>query len=300
MALESTLAKRLFFGSIMIVVLIGLLFAEGWFSSKNYFILPESFQGILFALVAGGLAALGGLELLTMARSKGYQGCGVVMSVGILGIVLMPYWSQLLPVRNDISIIFFVIYLVIAAIVQAQKYGTDHTVRNLGMYCFVVVYIGLGFWFLVQIRLWEPSGGSLSCPISMQVGAVITFLFTVKSADIGAYFTGRAIGKHKWVPKISPAKTWEGFAGGIILAMIVSSLFMQMFDIINIVGSLLFGFIIGISGQLGDLLESMIKRDLSFKDSANKIPAFGGVMDLIDSVLIAAPFGYLFLVLYPN
>ena len=118
------------------------------------------------------------------------------------------------------------------------------------------------------------------------------FLLTVKCADIGAYFTGKAVGRHLWVPQISPAKTWEGFIGGILLASIIASLFARLFDIIPVAVALFFGGVIGIFGQLGDLLESMLKRDAGEKDAAHLLPAFGGVLDLVDSVIVAAPVAY--------
>ncbi|MBN1764650.1 MAG: phosphatidate cytidylyltransferase, partial [Sedimentisphaerales bacterium] len=115
----------------------------------------------------------------------------------------------------------------------------------------------------------------------------------VKCSDIGAYFTGRFIGRHKLAPGISPGKTWEGFCGGIILAVIIASLFSNFSGIMNIGRSIVFGITIAIIGQLGDLLESMYKRDAGSKDSDNLVPEFGGMLDLVDSPLIAAPVAYL-------
>jgi phosphatidate cytidylyltransferase len=121
------------------------------------------------------------------------------------------------------------------------------------------------------------------------------FLTCVKFCDIGAYFTGRFLGRHLWVPSISPKKTWEGFFGGIVIAVIAASLFAQFSAIMGIGRAVVFGVVAAVTGQLGDLLESMLKRDAGSKDSASLIPEFGGVLDLLDSVLVAAPFAYLVL-----
>ena len=120
------------------------------------------------------------------------------------------------------------------------------------------------------------------------------FVFVIKSSDIGAYTAGRLFGKHKFSPKISPAKTWEGMAGAVILASVVSVLFAQNFDIMPWSFAVVFGFVFAFIGQFGDLAESMIKRDAEQKDSANNVPGFGGILDVLDSPLAAAVFAYLY------
>ena len=121
----------------------------------------------------------------------------------------------------------------------------------------------------------------------------------MKSTDIGAYFGGRALGRHKMIPWLSPGTTWEGLffgvltAGGVAAAMGHSlpghGMAMAPWQ------GFVFGAIIGAIGQVGDLLESLMKRDAEVKDSGRLIPGFGGVLDVIDSPLFAAPFAYLLL-----
>ena len=120
------------------------------------------------------------------------------------------------------------------------------------------------------------------------------FVFVVKSADIGAYVFGNLFGKHKFSPKISPGKTWEGMVGAVATAVIVAILFAASCDIMVWWSAAIFGSCFAFIGQFGDLAESMIKRDAEQKDSANNVPGFGGILDIIDSPLIAAPFAYLF------
>jgi len=196
-------------------------------------------------------------------------------------------WGGRLNISSFLAFIL-ILSLFFGAWFQARGLGASKTLSNLGLMSFVLIYLGLGGWFLVQIRLIGLCGGTSW----EQIGPVVMFLLCVKSSDIGAYFTGRACGKHLWVPSISPAKTWEGVAGGVVSAVIVASLFSILFDILPIGVALLFGVCVSVAGQMGDLLESMIKRDVGAKDSASLIPAFGGVLDLIDSVVVAAPFGY--------
>ena len=134
----------------------------------------------------------------------------------------------------------------------------------------------------------------LAVRIDFGLWPLLMFVFVVKSADIGAYTVGSLLGRHKFSPKISPGKTWEGMAGAVAVAMIVAILFAETCDIMVWWLAAIFGLCFAFIGQLGDLLESMIKRDAEQKDAANKVPGFGGILDIIDSPLVAASFAYLF------
>lgn len=178
-------------------------------------------------------------------------------------------------------------------LVQGARSGNQGTLANLAVLCFAVLYLGLGGWFIVAIRM---VGGSADSAWG-QSGAVLMFLACVKSADIGAYLIGSQIGRHPWVPSISPKKTWEGFIGGVVLAVIVGWLFAAFSDIMSVGMGIVFGAVVAVTGQLGDLLESMLKRDAGSKDSAKLVPEFGGALDLLDSVIVAAPFALVVLLL---
>jgi phosphatidate cytidylyltransferase len=123
---------------------------------------------------------------------------------------------------------------------------------------------------------------------------VLMFIFVVKSSDIGAYTFGRLFGKHKLSPRVSPKKTWEGLGGAVIAAALVSVAFAAVFGIMTIWLAPVFGACMAVVGQLSDLSESMLKRDAQQKDSSNRVPGFGGILDVIDSLLFAAPVAYLF------
>jgi len=128
-------------------------------------------------------------------------------------------------------------------------------------------------------------------------------LLCVKFTDIGAYFGGRALGRHKLIPWLSPGKTWEGLFFGLLTAAAVGALLARWMDLrrgyeLPWWKGAIFGGVIGGIGQLGDLLESLMKRDAEVKDSGSLIPGFGGVLDVIDSPLLAAPFAYLLFSLF--
>ena len=124
--------------------------------------------------------------------------------------------------------------------------------------------------------------------------SLLMAIFVVKSSDIGAYTLGRLIGKHRFAPRISPGKTWEGMLGAVIFAIIVANIFADQGKIMSWPLATLFGVCFAFIGQMGDLVESMLKRDAQIKDSSGRIPGFGGVLDVLDSPLVAAPFAYLF------
>jgi phosphatidate cytidylyltransferase len=147
---------------------------------------------------------------------------------------------------------------------------------------FSIIYLGLLGAFVLAMR------------IDFGPWVLLMFVFVVKSADIGAYSFGSLFGRHKFSPEISPGKSWEGMAGAVVIATIVAVLFAEYCDIMVWWLAIIFGCCFAFLGQMGDLAESMIKRDAKQKNSADRVPGFGGILDIFDSLLPAAPFAYLF------
>ncbi len=142
-----------------------------------------------------------------------------------------------------------------------------------------VVWVGGGLGTLMLLRA-IPENGRL---------AIFTVLIAVFADDTAAYFVGRAIGRHKLAPTISPGKSWEGFIGGTVAAMAVA--FFAMYDqgFLSDLEALALGAAVALSSTLGDLFESAIKRDLGVKDSGSLLAGHGGVLDRVDSILWAGP-----------
>ena len=115
--------------------------------------------------------------------------------------------------------------------------------------------------------------------------------------DIGAYFVGRSLGRHPLFPKISPKKTIEGFVGGSAAAFIVSLLIALIFNFFSLIDALWFAAIVSIMGTVGDLTESMFKRNIDVKDSGSIMPGHGGLLDRFDSAIMIIPFIVLYLYL---
>lgn len=133
---------------------------------------------------------------------------------------------------------------------------------------------------------------------------VLYLVVVVKSSDVGAYFSGRFLGRHKMIPRLSPKKTWEGFAGGVTFALLVSLAFFYFtagalghikFQLID---ALVLGLVLPVAGAIGDLFESLLKRSSGIKDSGAMIPGMGGVLDVLDSLLFGAPLLYAYAVLF--
>ncbi|MCC7407600.1 MAG: phosphatidate cytidylyltransferase, partial [Phycisphaeraceae bacterium] len=139
---------------------------------------------------------------------------------------------------------------------------------------------------------------------------VAAIILITKACDVGAYFTGRFLGRHKLIPWLSPGKTWEGLLGGVALSALVALLLAWLLNDLGLAGHWqpnprqfvpqpyplwlvpIAGAILGLVGQFGDLTASLFKRDAGFKDSGSSVPGFGGLLDVIDSPLIVAPVAY--------
>ncbi len=143
-----------------------------------------------------------------------------------------------------------------------------------------LVYIIAPCFILVWLRNSEPQGQQFT----------LWFFAVIWATDIGAYFSGKTIGGPKLAPRISPNKTWAGFFGGLLLAIVASLILNKFaapsFAALHLIGACI---ILSIVGQLGDLLQSWVKRKLGVKDSGSLIPGHGGVLDRIDAILLAAP-----------
>ncbi len=157
---------------------------------------------------------------------------------------------------------------------------------------FAFIYAGVVLGFLLAVR--REHG----------VWTMVGLIFLVKACDSGAYFTGVAIGKHKLIPWISPGKTWEGLVGGLITSGAFGALGVWLGRVSGWEGPALsysdgvaLGLLLGLIGQAGDLSASVLKRDAGIKDAGRILPGFGGVLDMLDSLLLAAPLGYWYLLL---
>ena len=166
-------------------------------------------------------------------------------------------------------------------------------VNNLGASFLGILYIGLFSSALIAIREFYPNINDL---YDRGGYVIISMLTTIWVCDSAAFFGGTALGKHKLFPRISPNKSWEGALFGFVFAILTMFLAkLVVLDFLSWSNVIVLGIIIGIIGQLGDLVESSIKRDASVKDSSSIIPGHGGIFDRFDSLLFSAPAVWLYL-----
>ncbi len=242
------------------------------------------FGGIYFFLFTLLIAAIAFYEFSILAKNKG---ANVNIWLGILSIVLLLI-NQYNFFVSFLSIILLIVFLL--SLVELFR-NKDSAIINLGTTLLGIFYIGLFSTALLGIREFYQDalynrGGYI----------IIAMLATIWVCDSAAYYGGTALGKHKLFKRVSPNKSWEGAIFGFIFA--ITTMILAKIIILNFLSwntIIAIGFIVGIFGQVGDLIESLIKRDAGVKDSSAIIPGHGGIFDRFDSLLYTAPLIFLYL-----
>ncbi|TWU37015.1 phosphatidate cytidylyltransferase [Novipirellula artificiosorum] len=217
--------------------------------------------------------------------------------------MLWPIFGQVYPVDCEIGQLGWIVFGVVAAVMLAmghemwvyggddQKSTKSHAIGRTCSSVFVSSYVAVPMALLVSLRMMGSGNWGLA--------AILTTLAVTKSSDAGAYFVGRALGRHKLIPRLSPGKTIEGAIGGIATSTIVAFVCLRwLFPAFGFVGAdlsflhhlggaIVLGPVLAVSGMLGDLAESLVKRDADAKDSGQLLPGLGGVWDVTDSLIAA-------------
>ncbi len=250
--------------------------------------LASYFGGIFFLIFVLGIALISFYEFAQLAKNKSSNPLTFAGLSAVTLILLNQYFSWLS---------FFKLAVIIIAILLLIElyHNKNSAILNLGSTLLGIFYIGLFSTSLLAIRelynysdLLYEQGGFL----------IISLFVTIWICDSAAFFLGTAFGKHKLFKRVSPKKSWEGAIAGFIFAILtmIAAHFLIL-DHFSIADSIVIGAIVGIIGQFGDLIESLIKRDADVKDSSALIPGHGGVFDRFDSLLYTSPFVYLYLTL---
>jgi phosphatidate cytidylyltransferase len=282
------LKNRLFFGILMTASFIAVVIFDGWLDGsltpgKND---DKQIQGTVFCLLIAILAVPAQLELAKLAEAKNLIIFTPITIIASILFAINGFLLQFIHIPPDTFLVLLLVFVLFALLLYQYSFHKTYSVlANCGASYFSILYLGLLSSFCADIR------------IKFGLWPLLMFVFVVKFADIGAYTIGSIFGRHKFSPKISPGKTWEGMGGAVAFAIIVAFGFAVTCDIMSWWFAVIFGVCLAFIGQIGDLVESMIKRDAKQKDSAKRVPGFGGILDIIDSPLVAAPFGYLFFTL---
>jgi phosphatidate cytidylyltransferase len=278
------LRMRLVFGTLMVLFFGGIMLIDGWLDGS---IVPgkhAAVQGTLTAVLVMLIVGISQVELERLLASTGVKVFRPIVMTASVMLAISWYLKELFPSMDLGHYMAYVSSFAMMAVLlfQAKKHGVRNVVANCGGNLFAIFYAGLFGAFFIGVRT--------------EFGAwpLIMLVFTVKSCDIGAYAAGRLFGTHKFAPEISPGKTWEGMVGGAALSMVIGAIFAAKTGLMGTFDGAVFGFIFAVIGQMGDLAESMLKRDARLKDSSHSVPGFGGVLDVIDSPLLSAPFAMMF------
>lgn len=276
------LRTRLWMGAILIVLVVGVLVVDQRLSPWYPFLLV-----LLLALSLVACFEL--LHLLGPRRPPSW-----LCYLSVVGLILANWpvhlAGQMHPLNPGpdpwlwIMGVFAAVVLAAFLVEMATFREAGESVTRIALAVWLAAYLGLLPCFLAQLRWSEGATGKLALVI-----------FVPKCCDIGAYFTGRVLGRHKMTPTLSPKKTWEGLAGGLVVAVAVAIAINPMAGGLSDLAAAGFGLTVGIAGVLGDLAESLIKRDCRQKDASQVVPGFGGVLDVVDAVLFAAPVAYCWL-----
>lgn len=304
--LMALLKQRLILGP----VLIALLLAACWLDDRLDRVALDGFwqdmfngrqwlpAGLALFTVAGAVVPLAAWELVRIFRANGIPtSTGVTIAAAETGLVLHYCIPDSTRGVTAVAIVCtgLVFVFVLALAFYSRNKNVEGVVAAAGGTMFAMIYLGLMFGFLLAIRRYDSAW------------IIAAILLITKSCDIGAYFTGKAIGRHKMIAWLSPGKTWEGLAGGVVFSAIVATALGAWGRSIGTVDvhegtqyhfgfapwqCLAAGVLFALTGQAGDLTASLLKRDAGLKDSSRVLPGFGGVLDVVDSPLLVAPVAY--------
>lgn len=255
---------------IVSVIAIPVIVVAGYFG-KLYF--------LSFVLL---ISCVSFFEFSQLSIRKGIFANLFIGEISVIVIILNFYFNWITPV-----VLLLTISIVLMFFELWKNKGS--ALQNISSSFFGIIYLGLFPATLIGIREIYPD--------YTQGGYLIVSIFTgIWLCDSAAMFVGMLIGKHKIFPRVSPNKSWEGTIAGFVLgltSMIISKLI--VLDFLNWNDVVIIGIIIGALGQIGDFVESLIKRDVDVKDSSNIIPGHGGLMDRFDSLFFVAPLIFTYL-----
>jgi phosphatidate cytidylyltransferase len=286
------LRTRLWMGALLIALTAGVLTIDQRFAGWYPF---------LFFLVLA-LTLLACVELRQLIRPIQRPSAWLCYA-GVVALVLANWMPTILQriaptlnadrepwpwIAGGFGGVVLLAFLVEMAVFRAP----GESVTRIALTVWTLAYLGLLPCFLVQLR-WLGPREDVSAE-RRATTALALAIFVPKCCDIGAYFTGRFFGRHRMAPVLSPKKTWEGAAGGLAASAVAAVALDQLGPAVagGVLAEAGVGLVLGAVGMLGDLAESLIKRDSGQKDASQVVPGFGGVLDVVDSIVFAAPVAY--------
>ena len=286
-AMPPGLATRVLSATVGIPLLLSLMFVE----------VSPRLPGVVFTAGVAVIALLSAGEYFRGLKHRGFRPNDAVAYVGVV-ILQFAAWSVSRGEVGPFLPVLLVVLTIGTLMLQVVR-REQEPLANLGVTFFGVVYIGWLLSYMVQIRslpgTLAPAAPWGAFPESARGAWLVLYLLLVTWLnDTGAYLIGARLGKTKLAPTLSPKKTVEGALGGLAFATVTSLLCGLWFQI-PLVHALILGLLLGVLGQVGDLCESALKRDLGIKDFGGIMPGHGGILDRFDSILFTAPIAYYYL-----
>lgn len=268
----SNLLQRVITGAGFGIVMIATVWYSHW-----------SFSIVFFLIAILGLREF--FQLVTSDRIQPQVISGLVIGAG----AFLMNW--LFASGSDAATIFMWLIPAIALLFIIELYRNKaHPFENIAMTLTGLAYIIVPILLLVQMAYrFNPDDA-----ITYHNNVVLGFIFLVWSSDTGAYFIGSKFGKNRLFERISPKKSWEGFFGGLALALLVARILSMYFTELDFYQWMIVATITVVAGTLGDLVESMLKRSIGVKDSGTLLPGHGGILDRFDAFFIAVPLIYFY------
>jgi len=251
-------------------------------------LLAICYFGEIYFLIFTMTIALGSYyEFALMAKIKDSYASRTVGFSAIAAIVLNNYYGFI----EEASL--FIIIILALSIVELFR-NKESAIFNIGVSLFGILYLGLFSSSLLSLREYYQDENYI-----MGGYLIVSIFLTIWACDSAAFFVGTAIGKHKLFPRVSPNKSWEGAIAGFVFSILVMILAkIILLDVLSMTDAVVIGIIVGVFGQAGDLIESLIKRDAGVKDSSSIIPGHGGIFDRFDSIFFSAPVIFLYITLF--
>ena len=287
------LRTRLWMGTLLIALAIGAVVLDQWLTPPWY---PFLFVLVLLLALLGCHEVL---HLLGTGRRPASWLCYTAVTCLVSANWLPVVFAALSPrstVNRDpwtwISAVFAAAVLAAFLAEMAAFHVPGESVARIALAVWIAAYLGLLPSFLIQLR-W-PRGFERNGVDPRSTTALLLAIFVPKCGDIGAYFIGRLLGRRRMAPTLSPKKTWEGASGGVATSVLAAIGIDRLGPVVRggWASAAALGAALGIAGIFGDLSESLIKRDCRQKDASQVVPGFGGVLDVVDSILFAAPVAY--------
>jgi phosphatidate cytidylyltransferase len=279
--------RRLITSVILWTVIIAALFSSSSLVSDGVFLLIIVFLALAGLVEFYGLAEKRGLACFKYCGLLG----GALLMVGTFLNLIGRIGMQGSPARvNDFETGFIILFVLGLCVRQLVSKSSASGITVIATTLLGLMYVPWLLNFIQKINFFPSVEGKFF---------LLYFILVTKFSDMGAYSVGSLIGRHKMIPRISPGKTWEGFAGAVFVSTAASLVFVHFFGGrmagMNFLHATILGIVLSVTAVIGDLIESLFKREAGVKDSGNLFPGIGGILDLLDSLLFNAPIMYLYL-----